>query len=50
VTSEISQRLKSAFEAAAIAKLNKYGTIMITALNYLEATSMDLVQSLNGGP
>ena len=41
MASEISQRLKSAFEAA-IAKLNKYRTIMLTSPTYLVATSMDL--------
>jgi hypothetical protein len=40
LTSEISQRLKSAFEAA-IAKLNKYRTNMIASPTYLVTTSMD---------
>jgi hypothetical protein len=44
VTFQISQRLKSAFEAA-IAKLNKYRTIMVASPTYLVTTSMDLVQS-----
>ena len=45
----ISQRLKSAFEVA-IAKLNKYHTIMVASPTYLVTTGWILVQSLNGGP
>jgi hypothetical protein len=43
----ISQRLKSAFEAA-IAKLNKYRTIMVASPTYLVATRMDSHGILSG--